>query len=380
MVWLVSKALAKDPVQRYPDAGAFAAALEKVEEPARVPVDTRADSQPRVPPAKPTARRWWRRGYLWAAISLVLVLGGVLLGQILGRGSPGILAGPVATETATPEPSSTATPPPTPTAAPPTPNPPGAASKPPACTVAGQNWASPVDEMQMVCIPSGKFSMGSITGNNNEKPVHEVYLDAYWLDRYEVSNDQYQQCVTVGVCTPPQDTSSTKYPSYYGNEQYAIYPVINVDWNQAAAYCRWAGKRLPSEAEWEKAARGTDKRTYPWGEEINCASANYWGKDGGCVGDTSAVGGLPGGASPYGALDMAGNVWEWVNDWYSENSYIISAPNNPTGPATELYRVQRGGSWSYNLTFARTTNRFKNNPDSKNSDVGFRCAVSAATP
>jgi len=204
-----------------------------------------------------------------------------------------------------------------------------------------------------------------------------VYLDAYWIDKTEVTNTMYARCVQAGVCDAPSSKGSNYSDSYYGSSQYADHPVVYVDWFQAQAYCEWAGRRLPTEAQWEKAARGADGRTYPWGEqEPNCDLANYDGTKW-CIGDTSAVGSYPSGASPYGALDMAGNVWEWAADWYSSSYYSQSPGNNPTGPSSGEYRVIRGGSYGRDERELRSAYRGDDDPNDESSSlVGLRCASS----
>lgn len=224
----------------------------------------------------------------------------------------------------------------------------------------------------MRLVPAGEFTMGSENGNSDERPVHTVYLDAFYMDIYEVTNAAYRACVEAGVCDSPRRSDSYTRGSYYGNSQFDDYPVIYVDWNMAKTYCEWRGARLPSEAEWEKAARGTDGRTYPWGEGIGCDRANFYN----CRGDTTRVGSYESGVSPYGMYDMAGNVWEWVNDWYDSGYYQSSPSSNPMGPSSGTYRVLRGGAWYDYGDNLRASNRGRYNPDLINYNIGFRCARS----
>jgi formylglycine-generating enzyme required for sulfatase activity len=223
-----------------------------------------------------------------------------------------------------------------------------------------------MDGMMLVFVPAGEFTMGS-GDYSNEKPIHIVYLDSYWIDQTEVTNRMYALCVQAGVC----DQLSRTY--YYGDSQYDNYPVIYVNWDRAKAYCEWAGRRLPTEAEYEKAARGTDGRTYPWGDESPNHNLLYYGQSG--SGPTE-VGQYPAGASIYGALDLAGNVWEWVADWYSGSYYAHSPASNPLGPSSGYERVLRGGSWYYDSDLVRSSNRNWITPDFTNDGIGFRCARS----
>jgi serine/threonine-protein kinase len=252
--------------------------------------------------------------------------------------------------------------------------PPTSTTQPPNNLTIGSTRVSEKDGMLQVYVPAGSFTMG---GNSfsNEKPIHTVTLNAYWIDKTEVTNAMYALCVKAGACAAPNNTRSSTRTNYYGNSQYDNYPVIYVSWNHANKYCGWAGRRLPSEAEWEKAARGTDGRIYPWGNTIDTSKLNYLNS----VGDTTAVGNYPSGASPYGALDMAGNVWEWVNDWYDGNYYYYSPSENPTGPTSGQERVVRGGSWGWDASYVRALIRYSRDPTfipAFFDYIGFRCASS----
>lgn len=241
--------------------------------------------------------------------------------------------------------------------------------------------SAPADGAELVYVPAGVFTMGSDLGNSelgtgDEFPAHEVDLSAYYIDAYEVTNERYERCVQAGACDVPQSTFSNRSGRYYGNEQYADYPVIKVTWHNAADYCAWAGRRLPTEAEWEKAARWSpdegSQRRYPWGSGLPSAELLNFAFQ---VNDTAPVGDYPAGRSPLGVYDMAGNVWEWVNDWYDSAYYQQSPDENPTGPETGLYKILRGGAWGnadYDVT---VTGRFPAAPLDSRFDAGFRCAL-----
>jgi len=235
------------------------------------------------------------------------------------------------------------------------------------------------DPSPMILVPSGEFTMGSDEGSAHEMPRHRVYLDAYYMDRHEVTVGQYTKFLeAVGMNPPPMWTAMNK-PTHQ------MRPVVNVDWADANKYCEWAGKRLPTEAEWEKAARGTDARIYPWGNEPpDPRKANYgkdkWDNHNALM----LVGELKDGQSPYGIDDLAGNAWEWVSDWYDPHYYATSPSRNPKGPEAGKYKVLRGGSWDFAPENLRSTRRDLNIPSStdydspayRNFNSGFRCAKS----
>ena len=256
----------------------------------------------------------------------------------------------------------------------------------------------------MVLVPAGSFQMGGeaetshaecqklrVDGNcefsksEDEEPGHTVKLDDYYIDQFEVTNVRYAECVTDGDCAVPNEYISLTRSSYYDNPDYADYPVIYVNWHQADAYCEWRGARLPSEAEWEKAARGTDGRIYPWGNTFDGTKGNFC--DTNCTSeypnqdyddgyaDTAPVGSYPEGASPYGALDLAGNVWEWTASLY------LPYPYDPDGgredSSSSGLRVSRGGGLGWNMM---STNRFKMDTALTGFDLGFRCANSVVQP
>ena len=271
--------------------------------------------------------------------------------------------------------------------------------------------AAPSPE-DMVLITAGEFTMGTSAdsgGLPDEQPLRLVYLSAFWIDRHETTNALYEQYVrTTGYQAPANASPALTLWEHNlplpGIEQH---PVVNVSWLDALAFCRWAGKRLPTEAEWEKAARGPDARTYPWGNEWNLDKANsasFWAKrtvefansteweafwikgagaaiskEKGIKGEilTLPVGSFLSGASPYGALDMAGNAAEWVQDWYNPTYYRNASVSDPQGPERGAIKAMRGGSWLKPAISLRTTDRDWGTMDSRPSGTGFRCARDA---
>jgi formylglycine-generating enzyme required for sulfatase activity len=231
---------------------------------------------------------------------------------------------------------------------------------------------SPVDGMTLVYIPAGEFIMGSVKYDRdletNEVPQHTVYLDAYWISRTQVTNAMYTRCVEAGVC---QFSASDKTNPRYKDPAFANHPVVYIAWQAAEDYCEWTGGRLPTEAEWEKAARGTQGQKYAWGDAApNADTVNT----NNTIGDTTEAGQYPQGASPYGVLDMGGNVREWVWDWYDPYYYQYSPSSNPAGPISGEKKVLKGSSYSDSYRFARPANRLAHDPTSPGINRGFRCA------
>ncbi len=354
------KALAKKPENRYQSMGEMAVALERL-------------LQGKTASTKPHRQKPKMERMPFPVKSIWFVLGGValvsvLLGWLLGSGKPvAISAAPTPTVTftltktamlilaftptpvITPMPSITPTPP----------------------LKAGDPWVRPADGMVMHYIPAGEFEMGSEDGNSDELPPHTVYLDAFWMDETEVTNAMYIKCMDAGTCEKPSST-------HYEYMSLANHPVVHVSWQDAQAYCEWAGGRLPTEAEWEKAARGgLDGKKYPWGNDVAVCnqSAENAAQFVRCNGHTVPVGSFN--ANGYGLYDMAGNVLEWVADWYDSDYYKNSPRDNPTGPPPGEYRVFRGGSWTFESDGLRCAIRGYNFPIYEYYDLGFRCARSS---
>ncbi len=261
------------------------------------------------------------------------------------------------------------------------------------------------DAMQQIYIPAGEFIMGSEDEDAKktkeggvawpEIPEHEVYLDGYWIDKYEISNSQYKLCVDEGICVPPFYPVTFMGIEYYANPDYSNYPVTYVDWYLARDYCEWAGRRLPTEAEWEKAARGVGGEKYTWGNEpISNERANFC--DGNCpkshadinfddgYAEPAPVGSYPAGASPYGIMDMAGNVWEWTSTIPQPYPYDLldgrEEPDLREGEDVEFgdgpKRGWRGGTWANGTWWLRVSVRYGSVPGYWHNSLGFRCAAS----
>jgi len=225
----------------------------------------------------------------------------------------------------------------------------------------------------LVVIPAGEFVRGTAEGGFDEQPVRRILLDAYQIDRYEVTNHHYRQFVAATghrKAAPP-----SRYAKNMARMGGANQPVVYVSWDDADAYCRWKGKRLPTEAEWEKAMRGVDGRLWPWGQEMDWAASNRAHVDDGF--DVAApIGSFRRDISPFGVTDGAGNVMEWVADWYEEQGYGTSDARNPKGPEFGTYKVLRGGAYTTTGKDVRITSRSKMVSDFRDETIGFRCARS----
>jgi len=245
----------------------------------------------------------------------------------------------------------------------------------------GPRFWTPRPDIKWVDVRAGEFMMGSSDADidailaecdiyeqewfKNEQPQHPVYLDAFRISKYEITNAQYAQCVRATVCSEPEELA------YYEDTDYANHPIAYVSWHNAKTFCTWMGGRLPTEAEWEYAARGPDGRIYPWGNDPpTCARAQF----GECGRHTVPVGTRSDGASWCGAEDMAGNVWEWVNDRYDGDYYRVSPDSNPPGPDSGSSKVLRGGGWHDGWLYVRAANRGNYYPDDRDVNIGFRCA------
>ncbi|GAB4431511.1 MAG: hypothetical protein Kow002_19770 [Anaerolineales bacterium] len=374
------KTLAKDPANRYDDVHAFVTELENLlagKDVSASSINTNKLREQMTGRTKPALETGKRRKWALPAMLLfgISVLGALGLGGYMLFANPGLFSPPQPTPTqAAPLP-----PPTTPTLAPPTPTVAASPTSGPTSIPTATSFPAEIRDSRnipMVLIPAGEFTMGSDdSGDPASKPAHTVYLDAFYIDKYEVSNENYDACAYAVECRKPLNTGSVTRRQYYNNTVFANYPVLYVEWRMAQEYCEWRGGRLPTEAEWEKAARGTDARAYPWGSnEINCSYANYHG----CVGDTTPVDQHENGQSPYGVYGMAGNVWEWtisLFDYY---------PYDPTDGREDLRargkRIVRGGAWhNFGSASVRTDTRFEVEPGYAGAYVGFRCVLPIET-
>jgi serine/threonine protein kinase/formylglycine-generating enzyme required for sulfatase activity len=429
LVTILDKALAKQPEQRFQSAAQLAAALRSVAqnpnrsvnvsgaEPSATIMGTigkAAETSATLPPAgaipprqeplagatRSTARGPAQGSTRSSPPPVALIIGaGLLLVLCLAIAGAGALVGtqllfpaasatsvtrPTLEPTATPatsvvQPTTAVTIEPTaaPTSAPTTEATPAptveatlGATELPSPTSPPQPTAPPLP-VGMILVPAGTFNMGS-TALGDTQPVHPVNLDAFYIDQFEVVNELFHQCVTAGACTDPGRRSSDTRGRYYDDPAFGSYPVNNVSWQQATNFCKWQDKRLPTEAEWEYAAVGTDGRAYPWGNDFNTSLVPA--KDD----DTQQVGSLPGNASPFGAEDMSGNVAEWTADWYAPDYYASSPADNPTGPASGTRKVYRGGAYgNADPSVYLAARRFSRAPSSGDVDIGFRCVMTA---
>jgi len=225
------------------------------------------------------------------------------------------------------------------------------------------------DGAEMILIPEGVFVLGSNEGKEEERPEREIYLGPYYIDRYTVTKNMYQRFVIeAGYPAPPHWWEPSETGGLYYPREQGHHPVVNVVYEDARAYCQWSGKRLPTEAEWEKAARSADRRRYPWGDEWKEGTANFG------FTETRPVTSFPSGQSPYGVCNMLGNVWEWVMDWYAPDAYKRLEQKNPDGASHGEYRGVRGGSHADPPGSVTVTTRGYRPPELPGLSLGFRCA------
>lgn len=359
-----------------PPQTAMSPTLPVASRPQSAPSPTLPAAPPSPSPAPAKRPLLWIGGGLAGLLALLLLVWG---GSALSRAvqasptptlTPTATASPTATATAT----ATVTPTPTPTPLP-------TATLMPTAHL-GDTWTRPADGMVMVYVPEGEFQMGSEAGFAREAPVHTVALNPFWIDRTEVTNAQYAQCVAAEKCTA---SLYVEHENFNAETQ----PVVGISWYDAAAYCAWTGSRLPTEAQWEYAARGPAGWEYPWGNTFDGTRLNFCDKN--CPEDaadatvddgytyTAPVSSYPAGASWVGALDMAGNVREWVADFYDAEYYSRSPRANPTGPESGQSRLLRGGSWANTERTVRNAFRGGHLPIAKVDDIGFRCVRTAAS-
>ncbi len=394
------KALAKEPANRYQNMAELAAAIEKVspdqiekrtEETAHPQLVVAVQSDKTIDGITPLSGKDTSAGIVkqkqvmlkvWAigVVILVLAVVMVIVIQSIGKSTSTLQRATslvsISKQTTTPVPYSTLTNISNPTRTPLSTN-----SSVPTLGI-GSKQTSSIDGMVMVFVPAGEFTMGMGADDAkteclkyidsceiwfiNEEPVHKVFLDSYWIDQTEVTNAMYQLCVFAGSCKKGYD-----FGSIFNQDKQ---PVVGLGWDQAKAYCEWADRQLPTEAQWEKAARGMDGNIYPWGNISNTNKANY----GNVNVTTIDVGNFPGGVSPYGALDMLGNVWEWVADWYGD--YPTDDQINPTGPIIGDFRILRGGSWE-DGEYLTTAYRGWDRPNAVATNTrGFRCVDEIINP
>ncbi|MBA3533866.1 MAG: SUMF1/EgtB/PvdO family nonheme iron enzyme [Ardenticatenales bacterium] len=384
---IIDRAMAKQRDGRYATARELVNALQTPVGASFIPAPTELLQQeiPILAPPQPLVQpREARRGFPLAwLLSLILLLGAATFLLQNHSGAPEVTptTGDAQTD-ASPAPTLPRSPVPTLSRSP-------APTLPTLPTLSlGSTRLSEIDDMTLVFVPAGEFLRGSVDGDtaakDDEKPQRTLSLDAFWIDQTEVTNAMYERCVADEKCQPPDPTGSATRERYFDDADFADFPVINVRWNDAGAYCTWAGRRLPTEAEWEKAARGTDGQLFPWGDEEatgerlnfcdqNCSFDYKNGNIDDGFSDTSSVGSYPEGISPFEALDMSGNVWEWVNDSYQADYYTVAPDINPPGPEISNDKVHRGGAW--NDIVRSVTARGVLGANERQPFLGFRCAM-----